>query len=78
MKKLPEHAVYSDVVEGGFILPYKRKYTMKDFRELLTEWEQPDARWILLCSAVYHNTEITKKIETRKFLDLCLLGMAAL
>ena len=82
MNKLPEKAVYSDVVNAGFILPYKRKYTMYDFKKLVRKgWSQVDARWIILCSEVYYHYEvkevsITKEIETGIFLDLCKNGTA--
>lgn len=79
MKSLPEHAVYSDVINAGLILPKKQKYTIRDFRKLLTEgWSQVDARWIILCSAVYWNTEPNKKLESANFLKLCQMGIAHL
>lgn len=77
MKTLPEHAVYSDVVNNNLILPRKRKYTISDFRKLLAEgWSQIDARWIVLCSAVFWNAEPNKRLESAKFLDLCQMGLA--
>ena len=78
-KNLPEHAVYSDVVNTGLILPKKQKYTIRDFRKLLTEgWNQVDARWIILCSAAYWNAEPNKKLESANFLKLCQYGIAHL
>ena len=79
MKQLPEKAVYSDVVNNNLILPQKRKYTIRDFRKLLTEgWNQIDARWIVLCSAVYWGAEPNRKLESADFLKLCQVGMAHL
>lgn len=79
MKSLPEHSIYSDVVKNNLILPKKRKYTIQDFRKLLAEgWNQIDARWIVLCSAVYWDAEPNKKMESAKFLTLCQLGLAHL
>ena len=86
-KKLPENAVYSDVVNAGLILPYKRKYTMRDFKKLVAEgWSQLDARWIVLSSWAYWYDEskkkgeekptITRKLETSAFLINCQLGLA--
>lgn len=52
--KLKENAVYSDVVEGGYILDKKDKYTMADFKKLIKAgWNKIDARWIIICSTVY-------------------------
>ena len=73
-----EHAVYSDVVNGGYLLPKKGKYTMKDFKGLLTEWSQLDALFIINCSATYWNTNVSRIFETAKFLTLCELGIAVM
>lgn len=79
MKTLPMNAVYSDVVNANLILPQKRKYTITDFRKLLKEgWNQVDARWIVLCSAVYWDAEPNKKLESADFLKMCQVGMAHL
>lgn len=79
MKTLPEHAVYSDVVNAGLILPKKKKYTITDFRKLLAEgWDQVDARWIVLCSSTYWKAEYNKRLESGKFLELCQMGIAHL
>lgn len=75
--KLKENAVYSDVVDGGYILPKKDKYTMSDFKKLVKSgWNQIDARWIIICSAVYHETELSNKFGTEKFLFACSIGLA--
>lgn len=81
-KKLPERAVYSDVVNAGLILPYKRKYTIRDFKKLVADgWDQLDARWIVLCSwGYYHDekreAEVSDKILSSAFLTNCQLGLA--
>lgn len=63
-KCLKENAVYSDVVSGGYILPLKEKYTMKDVENLIKDgWGKIDARWIVLCSWVYHNTSIDNEVS---------------
>lgn len=67
MKELKEHAVYSDVTNNDLILPYKRKYTIKDFDKLIKDgWEPSSARWIILCSAVYWHCEKHKTSEVSK------------
>lgn len=63
-KCLKENAVYSDAVSGGYILPLKEKYTMEDVKTLIKDgWSKIDARWIVLCSWVYHNTDIESGIS---------------
>lgn len=72
-------AIYSDVVNGGHILPKKSKYTMGDFKRLVAAgWEQLDARFIVLCSAAYHHAETSKVFGTEKFLIACETGIAIL
>ena len=80
-KKLPELAVYSDVVNAGLILPYKRNYSFRDFKELCAEgWNQLDARWIVLCSwAYWYDLEIcsiSEKLKSSEFFNNCRLGLA--
>lgn len=81
-KKLPERAVYSDVVNAGLILPYKRKYTIRDFKKLCAEgWDQLDARWIVLCSWSYwydreESSSISKGLLSSEFLRNCQLGLS--
>lgn len=78
-RRLPEHAVYSDVVNGGHILPKKEKYTMADFKKLIkVGWNQLDARWIILCSATHYKTDTSAIFYTEKFLFNCELGIALL
>lgn len=80
-KKLPERAVYSDVVNAGLILPYKRTYTFRDFKKLCAEgWDQLDARWIVICSwAYWYDSEIcfiSKRLQSSEFFNNCQLGLA--
>jgi hypothetical protein len=46
--------VYSDVVKNGWILPYKVKYTMKDFKKIHGLHDAITSRFIIICSVVYH------------------------
>lgn len=83
MKRMNENADYNSIVEAGLILPHKAKYTRRDFRRLCKEWEQIDARFIILCSAAYwrrhgYPVHIAQAMETQRFLDLCLTGLAAM
>ena len=84
-KVLPDRAVYMDVVNGGHLMPKRKKYTMRDFKALVEEgYSQIDARWILICSNIwyYHNTgcghTLSKHIDTAKFCRQCQLGIALL
>ena len=87
VKELPEHAVYTDVVNGGHLLPEKKKYTMKDFKALVKEgYSQVDARWVIICSHIYwhyddeslHRMGISQHIYTHKFYLACVTGTAML
>jgi hypothetical protein len=49
--------VYSEVVKNGWILPYKKKYTMSDFNKLHKNHDALTARFIIWCSGAYHNTD---------------------
>lgn len=80
-KKLPERAVYSDVVNAGLILPYKRNYSFRDFKKLCAEgWDQLDARWIVLCSWAYWDDleicSISNILMSSEFFKNCQLGLA--
>lgn len=81
-KKLPKYAVYSEVVNAGLILPYKRTYTFRDFKKLCAEgYDQLDARWIVLCSWAYwcdreEGSSISKKLTSLEFRNNCMLGLA--
>lgn len=77
MKKLPENAVYSDVVNSGLILIKKEKYTKSDFNRLVKiGWSQLDAQWIVVCSAAYHKAKLSKIFCTNAFLTACQYGIA--
>ena len=85
-KRLPDNATYGDVVNAGLILPFRKKYTFRDFRKLVEEgWSQIDARFIVLCSwayyhgkAEYEQEDISVKLLSGKFLLNCELGTALL
>lgn len=74
--------VYSDVVDAGLIQSKKEKYTMKDFKKLSLNYDQITARFILICSAMYHfkkdyHKHISKKMLTEKFMNDCVYERAA-
>jgi hypothetical protein len=58
--------VYSDIIKAGLILPAKKKYTLKDVYSVLNNslfnpfngktLTLNQAAFIVICSAVYHNT----------------------
>lgn len=53
--------LYGEVVKNGWILPKKKFYTIRDYRKLLEQGHNPKtARFIVICSAVYHDTDCTK------------------
>ena len=52
---------YSDVVRNGWIQPYKKLYTMRDFHRLHKEHDATTSRFILLCSAAHYS--IDEKLE---------------
>lgn len=77
-KTLPEHADYGTVEEMGLFLPQKKKYTMRDFNNLVKAgWDHISARWIVVCSWAKYTgdncdkCDITQKILTGKFLEQC-------
>ncbi len=76
-KTLPPHAVYSDVVNARLILPFKNKYTLADFKKLVKAgWSQLDARFIVLCSWAYHDTDMSHIFDTNDFLIHCQYEVA--
>lgn len=59
--------VYSDIVKNGLILPKKEKYTIKDFNNLVNSGTEPkQARFICVCSAIFHSTEYSKTFNSLK------------
>lgn len=59
--------VYSDFVKNGLILPKKEKYTIKDFEKLVKAGTEPkQARFICICSAIFHNTEYSRSFNSLK------------
>lgn len=71
MKDYAAIKVYSDVVNGGFILPRKDKYTIRDVQKVETESlfdgrttpSKTQAAFIVKCSAVYHDTDFSKSVD---------------
>ena len=59
--------VYSDIVKNGLILSKKKKYTIKDFEKLVKAGTEPkQARFICICSAIFHSTEYSKSFNSLK------------
>lgn len=64
--------VYSDVINGGLLLPRKNKYTMRDVRGvMLASLFKPvngatltlmQAAFVVKCSAIYHDTEYSQAV----------------
>lgn len=68
-------AVYSDVVRSGLILPKKARYTKADFSRLVREgWNDVDERFIVRCSAAYHDAKESATICNASFLAACEYG----
>lgn len=63
---------YSDVVKQGLILPKKKKYTMRDVKNVMTDslftkkigrtWTLREAIFIVKCSATYHDTDYSNSL----------------
>lgn len=63
--------VYADVVKAGMILPKKARYTIRDFRGLREKrYSSSLARFILVCSAVYHNTTWSHSLDNLERLQI--------
>ena len=55
--------VYSDVVDAGLIQPFKKLYTMADFKRLYKEYHDAIlCRFILICSAIYYEGQTRQMI----------------
>jgi hypothetical protein len=66
--------VYSDVVAQGLILPRKDKYTMRDVNDLMVSslfknkgatMEESTARFIVKCSAIYHDVNYSDTVAKK-------------
>lgn len=56
--------IYSEVVKNGLILPKKSIYTIRDYNKLVKAGTAPKiARFICICSAVFHNVEYSKTFD---------------
>ena len=49
--------IYSDIINKNLILPYKKKYTIKDFNKLLCIHDWEIARFIIICSVLFYENE---------------------
>lgn len=65
--------IYSEVVEAGLILPKKKKYTMRDVHAVMVNslfgpgkqtMNKQMAIYIVKCSAAYHDTDFSRKVDT--------------
>lgn len=64
--------VYSDVVKNGLILPRKEKYTKSDYKKLVkTGYLAKEARFICICSAIYHNSIYSNFFDSLKLRVEC-------
>ena len=79
-KRLRPHAVYTDVV-NGHLLPEKERYGMEDFKALVKDgWARVDARWIVICTALYYHGDETDEVNELlggDFLNSCARKDAA-
>lgn len=58
---------YSEVVKNNLILSKKSSYTKNDFDKLISSGEAPKrARFICICSAVYHDVKCSNFFHSRK------------
>ena len=56
--------VYSDIVNGGLILPRAARYTIRHYKRLRRQgFSIAQTRFICICSAVYHNTEWAHSLD---------------
>ena len=64
--------IYSDIVNNDLLLPEKKKYTKKDFYQLVNAGTIPKvARFICICSAVYYDTKYSVFFDSVKCKYLC-------
>lgn len=64
--------IYSDVVNAGLILPWKKKYTIVDVRRVMQHslfkpvcgrtFNPHEASFIVKCSALYHDTDYSASV----------------
>lgn len=63
---------YSDVVAQKLILPKKNKYTLSDFKKLEDAGHMARvARFICICSAIYHNVPYSRSFDSYVFRVYC-------
>ena len=64
--------LYSDVIKNGLILPKKEIYTIKDFKKLVKAGATTrEARFICICSAIFHDVEYSKTFDSLKMRVNC-------
>ena len=63
--------VYSDVIKSGIVLPKKNKYTITDYKKLReTGHSVKNARFICICSAIFHDANYSKSIANLEKLQI--------
>jgi hypothetical protein len=60
--------IYSNVIENKLheLLPKKKKYNITDFkkiRKLKPELSLSEARFVVICTSIFHDAEYSKKIN---------------
>ena len=61
--------VYSDVTKNGWILPYKKSYTMTDFKKLRKKHDCLTARFIIICTVTKYAYVEKKPCKWSKVFD---------
>lgn len=74
-KKEGFYMVYSDITKSGEVLPKKEKYTKKDFIKLVNAGiPAKKARFICICSAVYHDTQYSDFFDSLECFAFCRMA----
>lgn len=62
---------YEDVTRAGMILPKKPRYTIRDYCKLREKgFSIAEARFIVICSATYHETTWSKSLDSLEKLQI--------
>lgn len=62
---------YKDVIEAKMILPKKPRYTIRDYCKLREKgFSIAEARFIVICSAIYHDTTWSKSMDSLEKLQI--------
>ncbi len=66
---------FKNVQENDWIQPYKRLYTMADFKRLCKTHTAKTARFILMCSSAYYFIDEKKECDVSKALHKMRVDM---